>query len=154
MDCRNCRIPMTPATAAIEGEAGGIHIAIPNFPFYRCERCGAHALVDPDFNMFMLDAIMDATPTPKKGGFGRKLACAKCGADVSALAASPQSFSATLSVRQRYPMDITVRGPGVVCAACGTAQLQGTHRIAAGNITESLLVAFKPLEPLNPWKVS
>ncbi len=154
MDCRKCKVPMAPSTATIEGAARDLWIKVSDYPYYRCERCGARANVDPDFDMYLIDSIDDATPTADTDWRGRTSSCSKCHADFAPAAAALQTLGATLHVRKTHTVGVVVQAPGFACPSCGTRQLQGGEDYVTSNIADALIEAFKMLGPIRPSKRS
>ncbi len=154
MECRKCQNPMAPKGAAVEGTARETHVAIADYPYNECERCGSRALVEGMFQFYMSTAFMEAMPIAKKGTFSRKSSCMNCGSVLNAVAVSPQTVSASLLVRQRYPLHVEVKALGFVCPSCGTVQFEGDAQAFAKGLTDSLAAALRPLAPLHAWKAA
>ncbi len=153
MNCKKCKIPMTTTTAELDGRASEMEVKISGFPYNQCGQCGARAYVDPDFNQFLIEAAVKAIPAARKGGLGRKPACAKCGASLGEAVAAPESIQTSIEVRG-YHLAMGVRAPGFACPSCGTHQLQGGARSVSSDWADAMIAAFQPLEPLNFWRAS
>lgn len=153
MNCRRCKTPMSLLSAELEGRAGDTEVKVTGFPYYRCSRCGAHAYVNPDFNQYLIESAMKATPVASKGGLGRRPRCTKCGSNLGETAPTPELIQTSLEV-PGYHLGMEVRAPGFACPSCGTHQLQGGAAQVSSNWADAMIAAFKPLEPINFWKVS
>ncbi len=145
---------MVPMKTSLEGAARDTLVKVSDYPYYRCDRCGALANADPDFDMYLIDAIDDATPTADTSWNGRASSCSKCHADLATDSATLQTLGAALEIRKARTVGVVVQAPGFACPSCGTHQLQGGEEYVASNIADALIEAFKALGLIHPWRGS